>query len=309
MSIQAMKAYADQLESLRIGYDQGDRWSFNPNRDGQTIIADREGDCSSTCAAIFRAGGVNLDTSDPMYTGNFREKAVAAGCTAINVQGKGVWAIVSMLQPGDCLLGPGHIVFVYSPTRWWSAENDEYRRSSGGRAGDQTGFEARFRGPYARSRGWHYILRPPNTEIVVNVLPGSDGGRIEGAEPRRIDWRNRDGGWVRIVQEIVGSATDGIFGPRTKAAVQALQRRLSVGADGDFGPATAEAYLLSVPNLYKGRGGMPSGAVKLLQWIVRSRVDGQFGDLTEADVKAAQVWAGLDADGNAGDETKRRITI
>ena len=54
---------------------------------------------------------------------------------------------------------------------------------------------------------------------------------------------------------------------------------------------------------------MPSGAVKLLQWIVRSRVDGQFGGLTIADLKSAQVWAGLEPDGNAGDETKRRITF
>ena len=37
--------------------------------------------------------------------------------------------------------------------------------------------------------------------------------------------------------------------------------------------------------------------------------DGQFGGLTTSDLKSAQVWAGLEPDGNAGPETKRRITI
>ena len=133
--------------------------------------------------------------------------------------------------------------------------------------------------------------------------------KIEGVKPRTIPVNAPNELFIRIIQEITGAAVDGQRGPRTIAAVKRLQKRLGVQATGNFGPVTAEKYLLSVSNLYAGRGGMPSGAVKLLQWIVRSRVDGQFSGLTTADLKSAQVWAGLEPDGNAGDETKRRITF
>lgn len=145
--------------------------------------------------------------------------------------------------------------------------------------------------------------------VVPDVPPPVAVPKIEGVKPRAIDWRSPSSTFVRIIQEISGASVDGVLGRRTIEAVKRLQRRLGIKVDGIFGPGTAEAYLLSVPNLYKGRGGMPSGAVKLLQWIVRSRVDGQFGDLTVADLKSAQVWAGLEPDGNAGPETKRRITF
>lgn len=308
MSVQLMRQYAEDLDKSGVGYDQGDRWSFNPARDGKSITPYKECDCSSSTAAIIRAGGYDLDTRDPIYTGNFYEKAKAAGFEAINVKGKTLSEIVGRLRQGDCLLGPGHIIFASTPNKWWSAENDEYRRSAGGNAGDQTGLEARFRAPYNRSRGWVWILRPPNT-VVPDVPPMVVVPKIEGVRPRAITVNASNTVFVRIIQEITGAAVDGQRGPRTIEAVKRLQKRLGVQATGNFGPVTAEKYLLSVSNLYAGRGGMPSGAVKLLQWIVRSRVDGQFSGLTTADLKSAQVWAGLEPDGNAGDETKRRITI
>ena len=308
MSVQLMQKYAEDLDKSGVGYDQGDRWSFNPARDGKSIIPYKDCDCSSSTAAIIRAGGYDLDTRDPIYTGNFYEKAKAAGFEAINVKGKTLSEIVGRLRQGDCLLGPGHIIFAATPNKWWSAENDEYRRSAGGNAGDQTGLEARFRSPYSRSRGWEWILRPPNT-VVPDVPPLVAVPKIEGVKPRTIPVNVPNTTFVRIIQEITGAAVDGQRGKKTIEAVKRLQKRLGVQATGNFGPVTAEKYLLSVPNLYAGRGGMPSGAVKLLQWIVRSRVDGQFGGLTTADLKSAQIWAGLEPDGNAGDETKRRITF
>ena len=150
---------------------------------------------------------------------------------------------------------------------------------------------------------------PPNTAVVPDAPPRVAVPKIEGVKPRAIPVNAPDAVFVRIIQEITGAAVDGQRGPKTIEAVKRLQRRLGVKVDGVFGPGTAEAYLLSVPNLYKGRGGMSSAAVKLVQWIVRSRVDGKFGDLTVADVKSAQVWAGLTPDGNVGDETKKRVTI
>ena len=304
-----MRSYADDLERLKTGYDQSDRWSFNPKRDGQYVLPYQETDCSASCAAIMRAGGYLIDTRDPIYTGNFYSKATDAGFKAYPVNGWSLARITNFLQPGDFLLGPGHIVFAYTQTKWWSAENDEYRRSSGGRDGDQTGLEARFRSPYLRSRGWSWVLR--SRDLLANEvqLLSVFSPKLDAVKPRAIDYTLPPRELIRISQEISGSAVDGIRGPNTIAAIKKLQKRLNVKQDGVFGPSTAEAYLLTTPNLYRGRGGMPTGAVKLIQWIVRSRVDGQFGGLTEADVKSAQVWANLTPDGNVGAETKRKIVF
>lgn len=171
-SIPAMSAYADLLDARKVGYDQGDRWSFNPTRDGKSVITNGEGDCSSTCAAILRAGGVPIDTRDPIYTGNFAARAQAAGCSLTNVSDWGRGQIFAALREGDLLLGPGHVVYVRSAgstPRVWSAESDERGQSSGGQAGDQTGREARMRDMYMRPRGWRHIVRPPaGTDPLTN---------------------------------------------------------------------------------------------------------------------------------------------
>ena len=96
-----MQKYAEDLEKSGVGYDQGDRWSFNPARDGKSIIPYKVCDCSSSTAAIIRAGGYDLDTRDPIYTGNFYEKAKAAGFEAINVKGKTLSEIVSEYKITD----------------------------------------------------------------------------------------------------------------------------------------------------------------------------------------------------------------
>lgn len=84
-SLSAMRGYADLLESRGVGYSQGDRWSFNPARDGLFVYSMSNCDCSSSCGAIGRVGGINFDTRDPFYTGNFASKAKNVGCELISV--------------------------------------------------------------------------------------------------------------------------------------------------------------------------------------------------------------------------------
>ena len=308
MNITKMHDYSEKLNASRAGYDQGDRWSFNPARDGLSIVDNRECDCSSSCAAIARAGGWPVDTRDPIYTGNFKQKFEAAGFDPISVRGNSLSTLLSKLQPGDFLLGPGHVVYVREVNRWWSAESDERGRKSGGRAGDQTGMEARFRGPYARSKGWEWILRPVvMADPMVSTKPDA-AATVLAVEPRAIEWRTPPQDLVRIVQEITGAVVDGVRGPKTVTSIKAWQRLRGLTADGYFGAVSAETYLMEQPNLYKGRAAMHAPAVKLVQWIVRSRVDGEFGDLTETDVKSAQAWAGLAPDGVVGNQTKVSIT-
>ena len=310
MSLTKMNAYADLLNASNVGYDQNERFSFNPARDGLSVIPNRECDCSSSCAAIAKAGGFNVDMRDPIYTGNFENKLVDAGFTAIDVRGWSQSKLYAAVSEGDFLLGPGHVVYIRERNRWWSAENDERGLSTGGRAGDQTGMEARYRNPYMRSRGWEWILRPAiAADPLVAVTPGPSPTTVTPLKPRQIEWRNPSTDFVRIVQRIVGVNPTGYYGTVTKRRVSALQAKLGVGADGLFGAGTAEAYLLSQPNMHAKSTGLHEPAVMLLQWIVRSKVDGAFGPLTEADLKQAQAWAGLTPDGNAGADTKRAITF
>ena len=78
-----------------------------------------------------------------------------------------------------------------------------------------------------------------------------------------------------------------------------------------FGPKHALAYLLSVPNLYRAKpdADMSDPAVRLVQWIAATTIDGSFGDGLDGRVRRLQKWAGLYPDGNVGDDTKRKITI
>ena len=310
MSLTKMNAYADLLDASNVGYDQYERFSFNPARDGLTVIPNRECDCSSSCSAIAKAGGFNVDMRDPIYTGNFKNKLIEAGFAALDVRGWSQSKLYAAVSGGDFLLGPGHVVYIREPNRWWSAENDERGQKNSGRAGDQTGMEARYRNPYMRSRGWEWILRPAIVaDPLVAVTPPPSVDTVTPLKPRQIEWRNPSTDFVRIVQRIVGVNPTGYYGTVTKRRVSALQANLGVEADGQFGAGTAEAYLLSQPNMHAKSAGLHEPAVMLLQWIVRSKVDGDFGPLTEADLKQAQAWAGLTPDGNAGADTKRAITF
>lgn len=310
MSLTKMNAYADLLNASNVGYDQYERFSFNPARDGLSVIPNRECDCSSSCAAIAKAGGFNVDMRDPIYTGNFKNKLVEAGFSALDVRGWSQSKLYAAVSEGDFLLGPGHVVYIRERNRWWSAENDERGRKSGGATGDQTGMEARYRNPYMRSRGWEWILRPVIVaDPLVAVTPPPSPTTVTPLKPRQVEWRNPSIDFVRIVQRIVGVEPTGYYGTVTKRRVSALQAKLGVEVDGLFGAGAAEAYLLSQPNMHAKSAGLHEPAVMLLQWIVRSKVDGVFGQLTEADLKQAQAWAGLTPDGNAGADTKRAITF
>ena len=142
----------------------------------------------------------------------------------------------------------------------------------------------------------------PDPAVIAAIAP---------LEPRPIDWTNPDDALVRITQEIVGARVDGNRGPRTLAATKAHQRRLGVrNPDSLFGPDHAEAYLLSVGNLYRAKpdAEMPAPAIKLLHYIAGLPIDESFGPGLEEAVKRMQVWAGRYPDGNVGDDTKRHIT-
>ena len=178
MSIKKMVEKAEYFASsaFNLGYDQGQRWSFF-NRSTNTPIPNKETDCSSLSGAVAKLGGYRVNLSDPFYSGNFKDRMVQGGdFNATSISGWGATKLYGAIRAGDFLVGPGHVVFCISPTRWLSAEGDERGRATGGSPGDQSGKEVRIRGPYMRPQGWAHLIRPKNSE-------GGSGGGGGGGTP------------------------------------------------------------------------------------------------------------------------------
>jgi peptidoglycan hydrolase-like protein with peptidoglycan-binding domain len=104
---------------------------------------------------------------------------------------------------------------------------------------------------------------------------------------------------------------DGIFGPKTKAAVMAFQRAKGLEVNGVANPRTWAAL-----DTLRGQGlrpilkrGLSEPAVEVLQKLLISHgfdagpVDGIFSPRTERAVMAFQRAKGLEADGIAGPKT------
>jgi peptidoglycan hydrolase-like protein with peptidoglycan-binding domain len=146
-------------------------------------------------------------------------------------------------------------------------------------------------------------LANPLSALPRTVKNGDRGPEVEQAQ--RILFNN---GYAT-------GALDGDFGPVTEGAVKAFQRDRSLAANGVVGPETWAAMLLPAVSpppvlpltVAKGSQG---DTVKQLQRILNAKgaspalaVDGIFGPLTLAAVKAFQAKHGLQVDGVVGKKT------
>jgi peptidoglycan hydrolase-like protein with peptidoglycan-binding domain len=114
---------------------------------------------------------------------------------------------------------------------------------------------------------------------------------------------------VRTVQYLVteqghSTGVDGIFGPLTKAAVEAFQSSRGLGVDGIVGPQTWPQLLIEVQQ------GSTGDAVRAAQSQIHRRgdgahvaIDGIFGPETNEAVRAFQTLLGLSVDGIVGPQT------
>ncbi|MGW9345580.1 peptidoglycan DD-metalloendopeptidase family protein [Streptomyces albidoflavus] len=115
-----------------------------------------------------------------------------------------------------------------------------------------------------------------------------------GAAPASGVTVNRD---VRLVQAVVGAATDGIYGPDTTAKVKAWQGARGLAADGVWGPKS-DAAAFTVDGVW---GEVTS---RVLQYRLGVGIDGKLGNETYT---ALQRKIGVNADGDFGPISRKGL--
>lgn len=128
----------------------------------------------------------------------------------------------------------------------------------------------------------------PGTSAPAAVWPVTDKGDL--------------GKRVRVLQYLLIAhgehlLTDGLFGPRTKDAVEAWQRARHLTVDGIAG---AQTWVTLTPVTGQGDKG---DVVRAVQVAAGAADDGIFGPKTKAAVEAFQASHGLTADGIVGPNT------
>jgi peptidoglycan hydrolase-like protein with peptidoglycan-binding domain/DNA invertase Pin-like site-specific DNA recombinase len=157
------------------------------------------------------------------------------------------------------------------------------------------------------------LLCLPGTSIAAAGLLqyGAGYGKAEGApQVRDVQRTLHRLGWQP-------GPVDGLYGPRTEAAVTQFQAATHVGVDGIVGPQTRGALKrVRTEPLRRGAGfAQPDGSprVRVLQSSLQRHgfrpgpVDGLFGPLTQAAVERAQKARGVPVNGVATAKTRRAI--
>lgn len=137
---------------------------------------------------------------------------------------------------------------------------------------------------------------PPEPPAPPGHTPGTGWFRANHPQIAHVN-----GAATAELQELLGIRKDGIWGPVTQGAVTNYQRSHGLGVDGVCGPIT---WANLHPVLAKGAVGPHVAEV---QREVGCADDGEFGGITDAQVRDWQRTHGIGVDGVAGPQTYRAM--
>jgi peptidoglycan hydrolase-like protein with peptidoglycan-binding domain len=161
----------------------------------------------------------------------------------------------------------------------------------------------------------------PTASLAEGTAVASAGGEPPTTSEHAISLSSESQGrQVEMLQQALGIAVDGVYGPQTEEAVRSFQSRHGLAADGIVGPATIGALrsraLASSAGVRRdavdispAEGAGSAGGVARLQAALHLSSDGIFGPETEAAVRRLQARHGLTVDGIVGPATWSAIGV
>lgn len=201
------------------GYDQIGRWG-------------PDYDCSSLIIAAWQSAGVPVMANGATYTGNMKPVFERCGFQSIPYT-KGM-----ALLPGDIVLNVKHHVCMYiGAGKIVQASCNERGQAYNGIDGDQTGKEISTMKFYEYSKGWDYVLRYTNQEVITveiktrQLQKGDicvEVGMLQTLL-KRLNYVGKNGKPLTI---------DNDFGGNVEYAVKNFQAAKGIGQDGIVGAKT-----------------------------------------------------------------------
>jgi peptidoglycan hydrolase-like protein with peptidoglycan-binding domain len=141
------------------------------------------------------------------------------------------------------------------------------------------------------------------------VAPAPANPPAPNSAPLPILQKGTDGDVVKALQYLLRQAgendiaVDGDFGNQTEEAVRDFQKRNNLAQDGKVGPQTWARLWVTLRKGASQKDAVRAAQV-LLNWHGKNvGVDGDFGDQTDAAVRAFQSSEKLAADGIVGPNT------
>ena len=252
--IDRMRYWCDTAD---LGYDQSNRWDF---RNGG------ECDCSSLVIHALQEAG--FDTGDATYTGNMASELIPRGWSKVKNNGNPL--------PGDILLNVTDHVAVWLGDCLAQASYDENKGITGGKGGDQTGWETNTR-PYYNFP-WDFYLRWTDSDYSGDDSDDSQDESDDGSWCADGEWQ----GELQGCDDTTGSDDDfaGVFGrPMLMLAANVEEYQVHT-LDGEW-LETVSAYDISDDEYGCAGDYTPLDAVRIYDddvWYQTHNMDGEWNE-------------------------------
>ena len=189
-------------------------------------------DCSSLVISAYQAAGVPVKDKGATYTGNMY--SVFLQCGFKDVTNKVNLATGSGLIAGDVLLNHvNHTAMMISTSQLAQASIDENGNISGGKVGDQTGYEIATRSYY--NYPWNVVLRYPETAAKALPVLDKSGYTLGKKTPGVLAYKQllilaKKKGYISQ-----GVNNDEVFGKGTEKATNELLKKWGYKQNGVAG--------------------------------------------------------------------------